>query len=107
MAKFAGEIGFAHTVEVRPGIHQEVITVFPYYGDVMRKGMSIRETEHVNDEIHISNMISIVADEYLRENFSQIRFVKWDGGYWKISSVEVNRPRLILYFGGRYHGKTS
>lgn len=104
MAKFVGDIGFAQTEKTSPGVYEEVFVKRTYYGDFVRKGGSVQETENLNGDIRFSNMISIVADEYLIKHFSQIRYVTWMGADWEVSSVEVNRPRLILYFGGVYNG---
>ena len=107
MARFAGNIGFAHTVQVRPGVYKEEIVERQYFGDFTRKGHSLQEGEHLNDKIRMSNMVSVIADEYIYENASQIRYVNWAGTDWKISSVEVVRPRLVLYFGGVYNGSKA
>ena len=63
--------------------------------------------EHVNDNITISNEISIVSDPYALQNFHAIRYISWMGTNWKVSSVEVRYPRLILSIGDEYHGPTA
>ena len=107
MARFAGNVGFANTVLVRPGVYKEEIIERQYFGDFVRKGHTLQESEHLNDDIRLSNMVSILADEFLYENASRIRYVNWMGTDWKISSVEINRPRLVLYFGGVYNGSKA
>ena len=107
MARFAGEIGFSETVEVRPGVYKEKITRRTYYGDFNRKGSSLQENAFVNDDIRLSNAVSVLADEFLYENSSRIRFVSYAGTDWKISSIEIARPRITLYFGGAYSGSKT
>lgn len=104
MAKFYGVIGFAETVETEPGIWEEVITERNYSGDLVRNSRNIQPSDSVNDNINISNEISIIADPYAEQNFHNMRFVKFMGTKWKIKNVEVLYPRLKLTVGGVYNG---
>lgn len=104
MAKFYGVIGFAETVETEPGIWEEVITERNYSGDLIRNSRNLQPSDSVNDDINISNEISIIADPYAEQNFHTIRFVKFMGAKWKIKNVEVLYPRLRLTVGGVYNG---
>lgn len=107
MAKFYGEIGYAETIETVPGVWQEQIVKRNYTGDVIRNTSKIRGGEHLNDNIVLDNKLSIIADPYALNNFSTMRYIKWDGAFWKITSVEIQRPRLILTIGGVYNEQTS
>ena len=69
MAKFYGEIGYANIVETEPGVWEEKIIKRNYYGDIIRNTRSLQTSDNVNDNINISNEISIVADPYANENF--------------------------------------
>lgn len=104
MAKFYGAIGFAETVETDPGIWEEKIVEHSYSGDVIRNIRNLQTpTESVNDNINVSNEISIVADPYANQNMYAMRYIVFQGVKWKISSVNVNYPRLILTIGGLYN----
>lgn len=103
MAKFYGEIGYAKIVETEPGVWEEQIVKRNYYGDIIRNTRSLQTSDNVNDNINISNEISIVADPYANENFHSMRYVYFMGAKWKITSVEVKYPRLILSIGGLYN----
>lgn len=105
MARFCGMIGFANTAEVRPGVWDEQITEKgPYYGDEVRNTRRMQSADQTNDNINISNEISIVADPYANQNFHAMRYAEFMGIRWKIISVEVRYPRLILTLGGVYNG---
>lgn len=104
MPKFCGMIGFCKTEETRPGIYEEVITERPYYGDLNRNSRRLQSSDKVNDDINISNEISIIADPYLRENFHTMRYVTFMGAKWKVTNVDVQYPRLSLTLGGLYNG---
>lgn len=104
MAKFFGKIGYAETVETTPGVWEEKITEREYFGDLIRNTRSLQSGEQLNDNINISNEISIVADPFAYENFHSMRYVEFINAKWKISSVEVQYPRLILSVGGLYNG---
>lgn len=103
MAKFYGKIGFAENVEIEKGVWEEKITERPYFGDVTRNIRRLRDASKVNSDVDISNEISIVADPYANENFHAMRYVVFMGSKWKIESVEVQYPRLILSIGGLYN----
>lgn len=104
MNKFYGKIGYAITNETTPGVWVEQIVERSYYGDVIRNIRRLQSSENLNDDINVSNEISIVADAFANQNFHSMRYVEYMGTKWKVSSVEVKYPRLILSIGGVYNG---
>lgn len=104
MAKFYGSIGYAETVQTTPGVWEEKITERPYFGDLIRNTRALQSSDQLNDNINISNEISIVADPFANQNFHLMRYVEFMGAKWKITNVEVKYPRLILTVGGVYNG---
>lgn len=109
MARFHGHVGYGFTVETPPnsGVWVDEITEFPYYGDVIRNSRKLDSGEHLNDDISVSNSISIVADQYAVDHFFAIRYVSWMGALWTVTNVEVKSPRLILSLGSVYNGPTT
>ena len=107
MAKYFGKIGYAEQVETAPGVWEEQITERQYYGDVVRNIRKLESSRDINDNINVSMEISIVADPYAIQNFHAMRYVEFMGSLWKITSVEVNYPRLILSIGGVYNGQQA
>ena len=109
MARFYGEVGYGKTIENPPnsGIWSDDISEFAYYGDVVRNSRSTQEGDKLNDDLSVSNSISIVADAYANEHFFAIRYVSWAGTLWKVDSVTVESPRLLLRLGGVYNGPTA
>ena len=106
MAKWFGKIGFAETVETKPGVYEEQITERSYYGDVIRNTRKLQSTDQLNDNIDISNEISIVADPFARDHIYAMRYVEYMGARWKVTTVDASqRPRLILSVGGLCNGK--
>lgn len=105
MAKWFGVIGYAETVETAPGVWEEQITERGYYGDVIRNNRRLQSTEHLNDDVNVSNEISILADPYAINNFHSMRYVGFMGAKWKVSNIDVQYPRLTLSLGGLYNAK--
>lgn len=103
MPKFYGAVGYAKTVETSPGVSVEQITERNYYGDVIRNTRRLQSADKVNDDINISNEISIIADPYANDHFYAIRYVVFQGAKWKVSNIDVQYPRLILSLGGLYN----
>lgn len=104
MAKWYGVIGYAETVETTPGVWKEQVTKRNYYGDLTRNTRRLQTADKLNDDINISNELSIVADPYAMNNFHSMRYVEFMGTAWKITNVEVQYPRLILTLGGVWNG---
>lgn len=110
MSLFYGPIGFVETIEEpsNSGIYVEKPIERNYRGEVSKYGKRWNDgSQKVNPDITITNTISIVADPYVSNHLYAIRYIKWLGGYWEVSSVDVELPRLILSIGGVYNGPTA
>lgn len=103
MAKFYGKVGFLRTEESAPDVYSEVLTERLYKGDVIRNQKRYQSSESLNDDVVLSNNISIVADDYANENVFAIKYVIYKGVPWKVTNVEIQRPRIILTLGGKYN----
>ena len=85
--KFSGPIGFAQTTEVRPGIWQDSIIERMYKGDVYQRSAQWNGTStSANDDLNITNRISIVMDQFAFENFSSIKYIVWLGTCFKVKA---------------------
>ena len=104
MAKYYGVIGYAVTETTDHGIYEERTVATASVGDVITNTRRLREGSKINDDVTISNQLSIIADPYTSNNFHTMRYVTFMGAKWKISEVEVQYPRLILTLGGLYNG---
>lgn len=106
MAKFYGAVGYGFTTNSPddPDVYKEHVKEYNYYGDVTRNTSRWANGEHLNDNLVVNNMIEIVADAFAYDHFFAIRYVCWMGARWKVTNVEVRRPRLILTIGGVYNG---
>ncbi len=102
MAKYYGAIGYGETYETAPDVWSEIITERKYTGDVTQNNRRWESGENLNDDLNISNVISILADPYACMNFHKIRYVTYMGTKWKVNTVEVHYPRLTLRIGGEY-----
>lgn len=102
MAKWFGKVGYSITEETEPGIWEETIIEREYYGDMTSDRRKRQNSGDVNDDINLANVISIVADPFAYQNCSNMAYVEIMGSKWKVSDVEVQRPRLILTVGGVY-----
>ncbi len=104
MARYFGKIGYEITEETTPGVWVPAIVEREYYGNLLRNSRRLSSSDKVIDDIAISNEISIVADAYAYQNFHLMRYAVYLGSKWKITNVEVQRPRLVLTLGGVYNG---
>ena len=107
MAKFYGVIGYAIQVETDPGVWEDQVIERNYRGDVLQNMNRWQSSEQVNDDFVIDNKLSIISDPFAYENFQHIKYIRWMGANWKVTKVEILRPRLILTTGGVYNGPTA
>lgn len=102
MARYFGGIGFAVQEETRPGVWEDVIEERPYKGEVLHSGRRWDASENINDNVTLTNRFSIVSDAYLYSHIPAMRYLKYHGTKFKITSVEIDRPRVTISVGGVY-----
>lgn len=102
MSKWCGIVGYATTREAEPGLFiEDEIVERRYYGDAISTRWK-RQAVGVNDDITISETISVMADEFAYQHCSEIVYVEYRGTRWKVVDVDPQRPRLNLTLGGVY-----
>lgn len=106
MARFCGSIGFAIPTEISPGVWEDTIVERVYYGDINRNRRRWVSGNGVNDNLNIVNEISVIADPFASDNLTHLAYVLYSGSRWKISSVEIEYPRIKIEMGGVYNGNT-
>lgn len=99
MAKYAGKIGYAETEIRSPGVYVETIVERFHRGDVVRDLRRWGNPDSVHGDLSVTNSISIVGDAYAYEHIYEMRYIWWHGVRWKITTVDVQRPRLVLTIG--------
>ena len=109
MARFYGAIGYIEDVEKKgsPDVIEEKPIERFYKGELLKNFRSLDKSDELNDDVRLSDQVKIVADPYTLSYMFAMRYVKWMGGVWKVSSVDVEPPRLILALGGVYNGETK
>lgn len=105
MSKFYGSIGFSVSTKTAPGVFTPSITERQYKGDVLSNTRRYEaQTNSTNDDLLINNKISILSDSFTDKNIGHIIYVIYENTKWKVTNVEIERPRLILTLGGVYNG---
>lgn len=101
--KWEGKIGYSITSEIEPGLYEGKIKEYFCFGDLITDRRK-RITTDINDNISLSNVLSIIMDPFIYQNCSHIIYVEIMGDKWKVSDIEVNYPRLNLTIGDVYNG---
>lgn len=106
--KWFGQIGFEiEAINVEPGVWEpEEIVERNYYGDMLRNSKKNDQTQIVTD-FTISNQLSVLSDPFLVKNLQKIIYVTIMGSKWKVNSVEIQYPRIIMDIGGVYKSEES
>lgn len=102
--KYCGNIGFAMTVERDPGIWVDTIVEKRCFGDVIKNSRRWETGDKVNDDLQVNNQISIVADSFCQAHLFQMKYITWFGTAWKVSTVDIAYPRIIITLGGVWNG---
>lgn len=108
MAKFHDKVGFLISYDnQRTGMVETRAIERPYYGRILEHTRRWDSSEHVNDDLSVSNQIAITANDYAFKHMSSIAYVKFMGGYWKVASIRIKHPEIILTLGGVWNGQTG
>lgn len=102
MAKYAGKVGFAEQVESSPGVWTDKIVERKMRGDVIGSSSSFRPGESTNEDITLGHRLSLMGNPYAYENFTGLRYITYLGVKWRITGVEIQKPRIIVTVGGTY-----
>lgn len=103
--KFYGKIGFSYQAETAPGVWETLSEEKDVYGDVLSNVRRWDSSNEINDNLTVSNRLSVVASRFIYEHLGAMKYVVWNGTTWKIKSAEIVRPRIILTLGEVYNGE--
>ncbi len=99
--KYYGKIGFwKDDIEIAPDVFTPSITERIYAGEITRNYRKFQNSQYQNDNLTVNNQITILSDLYAQLNWHSIRYAEWNGVKWKVNTVEIAYPRLILELGG-------
>ena len=105
LMKYYDKIGFwLDEVETAPGVYRSMVEERSYAGDVIENRQYWKSTEYQNDDLTISNKISIIADLYFNQHISSIKYVTFMGAKWKVKNLDLDYPRVIIELGEVYNG---
>lgn len=75
--------------------------------DLTRLNNNVQTGNKLESDLKLDMAFQVIASKWLYSNFQWIRYIKFNGAYWTITNVQVQRPRLILQAGGIYNGKVK
>lgn len=107
MAKQSVILGYGFQKEIRPGVYAPDDFVEVQKVAEPLENFRYQASDKVSEDITTSDEISVIADKFACKNFSNIRYVKYMGANWKVASVRLRYPRIILTLGGVYNGRTA
>ena len=109
--RYCAKVGFRFTHEKLDedgnptSIWVEDIIERPYKADVISYGYRNQpQSDSINDNYSISNKLSLMAcDAFVIYHLNSIIYCEYLGVKWKVTSVDIQRPRLIVSLGGEYN----
>lgn len=106
MARYCGVVGYIESVETTSGVWTDKTTEIIYTGESIRiNSRWSNSSDSTNDDLSINTQLSVIADPFAYQNFNHIKYAEFMGVKWKVTNIDVQRPRLILTLGGEYNGK--
>jgi hypothetical protein len=104
MTKYAGLVGYVTQEETVPGVWSSVETPLIMKGDIIRETSSSQDDGKVNSNISLNHRVSLIGGAYSFKNYYFMKWIEIDGRKWEISSIEIQRPRIIVTLGGLWNG---
>ena len=104
MAKFSGLVGYITQGESIPGVWSPIENPVFMKGDMIRQSASYRDSGKVNSDVALNHRVSLLGDAYAFDNYYAIKWIEINGRKWEVTSVEIQRPRLIVTVGGLWNG---
>jgi hypothetical protein len=105
--KYSGKVGFATQVETSPGVWDDTIVEKDYIGDVVQRTERLDNAESITPRYRTTTSFSVLADAVLNERRSDIRYIRYKGVAWAVSSVILKYPRMEMYIDEEYNGPTA
>jgi len=106
MAKAVLVLGFVKTIETAPDVWTPQVIEKPYVADILEERKQWTPGESTNDTVDLQNRFSIVLDDYLLVNQSQLKYIFYAGVKWKVRTLNPKRPRIDVSVGGVYNEET-
>jgi hypothetical protein len=104
MTRFAGLVGYVTEEEKNPGVWLPVENPRKMKGELLRQSSSRQNDDKINSNITLGHRVSLLGDAYAFGNYYHIKWIELDGMKWEVTSVEVERPRIIVSVGGPWNG---
>lgn len=105
MARYTGVIGLYDTVEVEPGIWEDIIKERRIVGNIDHISRRYDEPDVVHEGVIVTMVVSFIHNQDFNPN--QIRYISYMGVLWGVNTIEFKRPRVTLHFGGVWNGQTA
>ena len=102
MSRFSGKLGFVMTNETEEGVWLENFVELQVKGTIRSLYVRNDNSESVNNNLRLTNEISILMDTKINTYIETLKYVVWKGSKWEVQSIGVNYPRLTINLGGLY-----
>lgn len=98
------QIGYGSPTEVRPGIFEDTIVERDALAEVVQRTEALDINDSIIPTYRTTTSVSVISDGPTKPMYNDIRYVKYQGFKWAITSVVHQPPRVVLYIGEKYNG---
>jgi len=108
MARYHDKVGFLIPQDNQEtGLSEPRAVEKTLYGRVLEHSRKWETTDHTNDDLVLANQIAITGNDYAFRYMSAIAYARFMGGWWKVTSIKLKYPEIILTLGGVWNGPTA
>ena len=108
MARYHGKVGFLITEDNQEtGMATERLVEKPFYGTVREHVRRWDESGSLNDDLTLANQISVIATDFAFRHASSIACAEYMGQRWKVTSIRIKHPQIIMTLGGIWNGQPA
>lgn len=100
----AVSLGLAESRQVRPGIWEDVITEVPKLADIQQRTETFNVEGNIIPEYKTTTTVSVLSQGAIKPDYTNLRYVKYAGERWIVTSINHAPPRLTIYIGEVYSG---
>ncbi|MBP3826295.1 MAG: hypothetical protein ILA11_11260 [Butyrivibrio sp.] len=100
--QWCGKVGFTEEIKEGVSVYRNEIVERKYFGEVLSLSHKDQSDKSINKDFTISNRISLISDPFGMRNFHKICYATLGDVKWRVDSVEVAYPRLILSLSSLY-----
>jgi len=103
MSRCVVDVGYSSTIETKPGIFEDEYREVSHVALVLSSKTAWVRGARAGDDVELNQRLSIIPTPDTYANVGAIKYVTYYGVKWKVISINMQRPRMVLTVGGIFN----